>query len=365
MTVCSGDDCNKEAGTLKCPTCLKNGTNSYFCDQECFKRNWASHKKSHPVAIHDPFPDHVYTGELRAAYPLKPRRQVTDEKILKPDYAIDSIPHSEQRVGRTNAIKILNQDEIEKMRAVNKIGREVLDVAGALVKPGVTTEEIDDAVFDACMDRGAYPSPLNYYGFPKSCPISVNEVICHGIPDKRKLEDGDIVNIDISVYKDGFHSDLNETYYCGEKAKQDKDTVRLVETTREAVELAIKEVKPGMLFRNFGDIIEKHAKKNNISVVRTYVAHGVNDLFHGPPNIPHYGKNKAIGVCKPGMTFTLEPMLNLGSYRDQMWPDNWTSTTVDGKWSAQFEHTMLVTEDGVEVLTARKEDSPGGPVPRI
>jgi methionyl aminopeptidase len=327
MTTCSGVGCEKEAGTLKCPTCLKHGIQSYFCDQECFKKSWATHKQLHPVAVHDPFPEHVYTGKLRAQYPLKPRRKV-DDSIQKPDYAIDGIPYSEQRLGRTTAIKILNADEIEKMRTVNKLGREVLDIAGAMMKPGVSTEDIDDAVFDACMQRGIYPSPLNYYGFPKSTPISVNEVVCHGIPDKRKLEDGDIVNIDISVYKDGFHSDLNETYYCGEKAKQDSDTVRLVETTREALDLAIQAIKPGMLFRDFGDIIEKHAKKNGVSVVRSFVAHGVNDLFHGPPNIPHYAKNKAIGVCKPGMTFTLEPMLNLGSYRDQMWPDNWTAVTV-------------------------------------
>lgn len=208
---------------------------------------------------------------------------------------------------------------------------------------------------------------MNYVNFPKSICTSINEVICHGIPDQRKLVDGDIINLDITLYHGGFHGDLNETYYVGDKAKANPDTVRVVETSRDCLDEAIKLVKPGMLFRDPGNVIEKLAKQRNCSVVRTYIGHGINQLFHCNPNVPHYAKNKAVGVAKPGMCFTIEPMINLGTYKDTTWPDKWTSTTSDGKMSAQFEHTLLVTEGGVEVLTARFPDSPGGrmPIPGI
>jgi methionine aminopeptidase type I len=184
--------------------------------------------------------------------------------------------------------------------------------------------------------RQAYPSPLNYNHFPKSVCTSVNEVICHGIPDQRVLLDGDIINLDVTLYHEGYHGDLNETYYVGDRAKADPDSVRVVETARECLEEAIKLVKPGTLFREFGNVIEAHAKSRGCSVIRTYVGHGINTIFHCPPNIPHYAKNKAVGECKPGMTFTIEPMIALGKYRDVTWPDNWTSTTIDGKRTAQF-----------------------------
>lgn len=150
------------------------------------------------------------------------------------------------------------------------------------------------------------------------------------------LLDGDILNLDISLYHGGYHADLNETYYIGDKAKADPDTVRVVEAARECLEESIKAIKPGVLIREFGNIIEKHAKKKNCSVIRTYCGHGVGKLFHAPPNVPHYAKNKTVGECKPGMTFTIEPMIALGKYRDITWPDNWTSTTIDGKLTAQF-----------------------------
>lgn len=209
----------------------------------------------------------------------------------------------------------------------------------------------------------SYPSPLNYVHFPKSICTSVNEVICHGIPDQRKLEDGDLVNLDVTLYHGGFHGDLNETYYVGEKARNDPDTVRVVECSRTCLDDAIKLVKPGMAFKDPGNVIEKHAKTQDCSVIKTYCGHGINQMFHAPPNVPHYAKNKAIGIAKPGMCFTIEPMVALGTYRDKTWPDNWTSVTADGKKTAQFEHTLLVTEDGVEVLTARLANSPGGPIP--
>jgi len=177
---------------------------------------------------------------------------------------------------------------------------------------------------------------LNYNHFPKSVCTSVNEVICHGIPDQRVLEDGDIVNIDVTLYHEGFHGDLNETYYVGDRALADPDSVRVVEASRDSLNEAIKLVKPGMLFRDPGTVIEKLAKGRGCSVVKTYCGHGINQLFHCAPNVPHYAKNKAVGTAKEGMCFTIEPMISLGTYRDKTWPDDWTSTTADGKRSAQF-----------------------------
>jgi methionyl aminopeptidase len=187
-------------------------------------------------------------------------------------------------------------------------------------------------------------------------------VICHGIPDQRVLLDGDILNLDVTLYHKGFHGDLNETYYVGDKARNDPDSVRVVEAARNCLDRAIEIVKPGMLFRDPGNVIEKHAKSQNCSVIKTYCGHGINQLFHTTPNIPHYAKNKAVGTAKAGMCFTIEPMISLGTHRDRTWPDDWTSVTTDGSWTAQFEHTLLVTEDGVEVLTARLPTSPGGAI---
>ncbi|KAL1966380.1 hypothetical protein VTN77DRAFT_4522 [Rasamsonia byssochlamydoides] len=362
---CLGVDCQNDAGNLQCPTCLKMGTDSFFCSQECFKRSWSTHKAVHKTkttGLYNPFPTYPFTGSLRPVYPLSPRRTVP-ASIPHPDYAHDGIPRSEQKfVGRHN-IAILNEKEQEGMRKVCRLAREVLDIAARAIKPGVTTDYIDEIVHKACIERNSYPSPLNYVHFPKSVCTSVNETICHGIPDQRPLEDGDIINIDVTLYHGGFHGDLNETYYVGDKARANPDAVRVVETARECLDKAIALVKPGMLFREPGNVIEKHAKSRGCSVVKSYCGHGINQLFHTAPNIPHYAKNKAVGTAKPGMCFTIEPMINLGTHRDKTWPDDWTSVTADGSLSAQFEHTLLVTEDGVEVLTARLPDSPGGPVP--
>ena len=177
------------------------------------------------------------------------------------------------------------------------------------------------------------------------------------------LLDGDIINLDVTLYHEGFHGDLNETYYVGSRSSSNPDNVRVVEAARECLDEAIKLVKPGMAFKEPGNAIEKHAKTKNCSVIKTYCGHGINSLFHCAPNVPHYAKNKAVGIAKPGMTFTIEPMISLGTYKDKTWPDDWTSVTQDGSRTAQFEHTLLVTETGCEILTARNEDSPGGPVP--
>lgn len=367
---CLGKDCENDAGSLQCPTCLKlDIKGSFFCSQDCFKKNWADHKSMHKTAEgktqnatghFNPFPTYSFTGPLRPVYPLSPRRTVP-KSIPHPDYAASGIPKA--RALSRNKIEILDAKGQEGMRKVCRLAREVLDIVAAEVKPGVTTDYLDEVCHNACIERNSYPSPLNYNFFPKSICTSPNEVICHGIPDQRALVDGDIINLDVTLYHEGYHGDLNETYYVGDRAKADPDTVRVVETARECLEEAIKLVKPGTLIREFGNVIEKHAKDRNCSVIRTYCGHGINSTFHCAPNVPHYAKNKAIGECKPGMTFTIEPMIALGRYRDVTWPDNWTSTTIDGKKTAQFEHTMLVTEDGVEILTARLPNSPGGPEP--
>lgn len=368
-SVCAAPTCGKETDSqLKCPICLKEGVSNVFCNQTCFRTSWATHKAIHQAEdgseVYNPFPTFSFSGDLRPHYPLSPRRTVP-KHIKLPDYAAHGKPISEIKNDRLGKIAVLSAKEIEKIRKVSKIAREILDITASHIKPGITTDELDAILHRECVKRNAYPSPLNYYNFPKSFCTSINEVICHGIPDKTQLKDGDIINLDVTIYYLGVHSDLNETYYVGDKAKANPDLVRLVETTREALDLAIAAVKPGIAFRELGNIIESHASKNNCSVVRTFCGHGCGQLFHCQPNIPHYAKNKAVGIAKPGMVFTIEPMLNLGTYKDFQWPDNWTAVTQDGKPSAQFEHMLLVTEDGVEVLTARTETSPGGPIPRI
>merc|ERR1719225_1619802 len=225
---------------------------------------------------------------------------------------------SEMKLKGNTYIRSLDGDELEGLRVACRLGREVLDEAAAAVAAGVTTDEIDRIVHEATVDRDCYPSPLNYYQFPKSCCTSVNEVICHGIPDMRPLQEGDICNVDVTVIQKHAHGDLNETIFVGEVSQKAKD---LVVNTWECLEKAIAEcVKPGVKYRDVGSGIQK--------------------LFHCAPNVPHYAKNKAVGVMKPGHCFTIEPMISEGVWGDQTWPDNWTSVTQDGKLSAQFEQTM-------------------------
>lgn len=367
---CQSDKCpnGNPPSRLECPSCNKLGiTGSFFCGQECFKAGWKSHKIVHELAkpkptsngstaylegTYNPFTSCDYRGSVRPVYPLSPKRTVPDH-IKRPDYADDASGTPTSEVRKTGQPpRVLSLEEQEKMRTVCRLSREVLDIAAAAIQPGVTTDEIDAIVHQATIERNGYPSPLNYRRFPKSVCTSVNEVICHGIPDQRKLVEGDIINIDVSVYHDGYHGDLNETYPVG---KIDEDSEKLIRTTRKCLDDAIKLCKPGALFRDLGKTIEPHARANGCSVVRQYTGHGINDLFHTAPNIPHYAKNKAVGTMKAGQVFTIEPMINLGGNWDTVhWPDNWTATTVDGKRSAQFEDTLLITETGVEILTAGK-----------
>ncbi|KAJ7094259.1 peptidase M24, structural domain-containing protein [Mycena epipterygia] len=372
MASCQSSECpnGNPPSRLECPTCNKLGIRgSFFCGQECFKSGCESSLKTHKVihnlakldpgantdGTYNPFPNYNFTGPMRPAYPLSAKRTIPDH-IQLPDYVTDGIPKSEIRAGPLP--RILTPEEIEKMRTVCRMSREILDLAAAAVRPGITTDEIDEIVHNATIERNAYPSPLNYRNFPKSLCTSINEVICHGIPDQRKLKEGDIINLDVSVYYQGYHADLNGTYPVGEI---DDESAKLIRTTRECLDKAIEMCKPGALIRDVGKTMqvdysgfgEPIARANGCSPVRNYIGHGINDLFHGPPDIPHYAKNKAVGMMKPGMVFTIEPMINLGPKWDVVhWPDNWTGTTVDGKRSAQFEETLLITETGVEVLTA-------------
>ncbi|CAE6420649.1 unnamed protein product [Rhizoctonia solani] len=307
------------------------------------------------VASYNPFPNFNFTGPLRPVYPLSPRRIVPPD-IPRPDYAEDGIPRSEVKA-LGSPPKILTVEQQESMRIVCRLAREVLDIAASAIRPGITTDDLDAIVHEETIKRDAYPSPLNYRNFPKSLCTSVNEVICHGIPDQRKLEEGDIINLDVSVYYKGYHADLNETYPVG---KVSEESQKLMQTARQCLDAAIAICKPGTLFRDLGKVIEPTAKAQGCSVVRSYTGHGINDLFHPAPTILHYAKNKSVGTMRPGMCFTIEPMINLGTWEDDHWPDNWTCVTVDGKRSAQFEETLLITETGVEVLTAGKprEDLP-------
>eukprot|EP01103_Thecamoeba_quadrilineata_P015953 TRINITY_DN5195_c0_g2_i2.p1 TRINITY_DN5195_c0_g2~~TRINITY_DN5195_c0_g2_i2.p1 ORF type:complete len:358 (-),score=58.00 TRINITY_DN5195_c0_g2_i2:118-1170(-) len=348
---CATIGCEK-AATLKCPTCLKMSLpDTYFCTQECFKTYWPIHKTFHTPASKDKLPEKfhgfTFTGSIRPGTVSAMR--AVPEHIERTEYAVTGIPEKERRERRQAVVEVKTKEQIEKMRKVCKLGREVLDIAGKAVRVGITTDEIDRIVHEACIERNSYPSPLNYNKFPKSCCTSVNEVICHGIPDSRPLEDGDIVNIDISVFYDGYHSDLNETFFVG---NVDEASKHLVNTTRECLQKAIEMVRPGAFYKEIGNVIGKHAHENGLSVVRSYVGHGIGELFHAAPSIPHYPKNKAVGTMKVGHVFTIEPMINQGTWHDVLWPDNWTAVTRDGKKSAQFEHTLLVTETGVEVLTA-------------
>jgi methionyl aminopeptidase len=243
---------------------------------------------------------------------------------------------------------VKDAETIERMRVAGRIAAAALSEVGRHVAPGVTTDELDQVGHDFLVERGAYPSTLGYRGFPKSLCTSVNEVVCHGIPDSTQLHDGDIVNIDITAYIGGVHGDTDATFLVGEVAEEDR---LLVERTREALNRAIRAVRPGRPVSVIGRVIESYARRFGYGVVRDFTGHGIGTAFHSGLVIPHYDDPAHSTVMEPGMTFTIEPMLNLGTHEWEMWDDGWTVVTKDRRRSAQFEHTILVTESGAEVLT--------------
>ena len=239
-------------------------------------------------------------------------------------------------------------ETIEKMRVAGGIAAGALAAAGDAVRPGITTDELDRVCHEYVLDHGAYPSTLGYKGYPKSCCTSLNEVICHGIPDSTVVQDGDIVNVDVTAYIHGVHGDNCATFLAGDVAEEDR---LLVERTREAMNRAIKAVRPGRQLNVIGRVIENYASRFGYGVVRDYTGHGVHSTFHSGLVILHYDEPSVSTVIEEGMTFTIEPMITLGGVTWDIWDDDWTVTTRDKSWTAQFEHTLVVTETGAEVLT--------------
>jgi methionyl aminopeptidase len=253
-------------------------------------------------------------------------------------------------------VTIKTPEDIAKMRVAGKLAAEVLEMIDEHVKPGVTTEHLNQLCHDHIVNvQQAIPAPLNYKGFPKSICTSVNHVVCHGIPTEQKvLKDGDIINIDVTVIKDGYHGDTSKMWAVGTPKP---GTERLIQITQECMYKGIELVKPGARLGDIGHVIQQHAEKHRFSVVRDYCGHGIGQVFHEEPQVMHYGKPGTGLELKEGMIFTIEPMINQGKYHTKVLPDEWTAVTKDRKLSAQWEHTILVTADGHEVLTKRKEES--------
>lgn len=252
------------------------------------------------------------------------------------------------------AIPIKTPEEIEKMRVAGKLAAQVLEMIEQHVKPGITTGELNDICHDYIVNtQDATPAPLNYRGFPKSICTSINHVVCHGIPGDKKLKTGDIINIDVTVIKDGYHGDTSKMYFVG---KPSVLAERLVKVTQECLYKAIAIVKPGTKLGDIGEVIQKYAESHHFSVVRDFCGHGIGSGFHEEPQVLHYGTAGTGVELQAGMCFTIEPMINQGKYQITVLPDNWTAVTKDRKLSAQWEHTLLVTESGVEILTLREEE---------
>lgn len=280
-------------------------------------------------------------GKLK---PGKPTPILTvPESIERPEYAWKDTVHEAE-----GEPFVQTPEVIQAMREASKIAANALKVAGEAVEPGKTTSEIDEIAHQYMVNHGAYPSTLGYRGFTKSCCVSLNEIVCHGIPDSTVIQDGDIVNIDVTAYKKGVHGDTNATFLAGDVSEEHR---LLVERTREATMRGIKVAKPGREINVIGRVIESYAKRYGYSVVTDFTGHGVGPTFHNGLVVLHYDSNAYRNVLEPGMTLTVEPMLNLGGLEYDIWDDGWTVQNRDGGYSAQFEHTILITEDGNEILT--------------
>jgi methionyl aminopeptidase len=280
------------------------------------------------------------TTQLQPGH-VSPIRKVPAD-IPRPEYVGKKFP-------KTGESDVKSPEIIERMRVAGRIAAQALEEVGKHIVPGVTTDELDRIGHEFLLDHEAYPSTLGYRGFPKSLCTSLNEVICHGIPDDTVVRDGDIINIDITAFKDGVHGDTDATFLVGDV---DEESRLLVERTHEALARAIKAVRPGRQLNVIGRVIESYAKRFGYGVVRDFTGHGIGTTFHSGLIVPHYDDPSATTVIEPGMTFTIEPMLTLGTIQYDIWPDNWTVVTKDRKRTAQFEHTLLVTNDGAEILTS-------------
>ena len=274
-------------------------------------------------------------------FPVSPLRPVP-EHIERPHYV------GRPRPERYDGSDVQTPETIAKMRVAGRIAAQAMHAGAAVIAPGVTTEEIDEVVHDFIVAHDAYPSTLGYRAFPKSCCTSVNEVVCHGIPDARPLVKGDIVKIDVTAFKDGVHGDNCATFFCGEV---DEASRLLSERTEEAMNRAIRAVRPGRQVNVIGRVIESYARRFGYGVIRDYTGHGVHTAFHSGLVVPHYDEPLVDTVLEVGMTFTIEPMLALGDQRSRLWDDDWTVVTIDGSRVAQFEQTLAVTPDGAEILT--------------
>ncbi len=274
------------------------------------------------------------------------------KSIEHPEYAWkDSV---QENVGEP---VVQTAETIERMREASKIAANALAIAGAQIRPDVSTDEIDRIVHEYVLDHGGYPSTLGYRGYPKSCCISLNEIVCHGIPDTTVIQDGDIANIDVTVYKNGVHGDTNATFVSGEVTQEHR---LLVERTYEAMMRGIRAAKPGREINVIGRVIESYAKRFGYNVVTDFTGHGVGPTFHNGLVVLHYDSDAYRDVLAPGMTLTVEPMINLGELPYTIWDDGWTVQNRDGAYTAQFEHTIVITEDGNEILTIPDADVAAG-----
>ncbi|MBK4136983.1 type I methionyl aminopeptidase [Corynebacterium macginleyi] len=285
-------------------------------------------------------------GKLKPGKPT-PIRSVPDD-IERPEYVWKD--EVQEAIGEPF---VQPPEVIEKMREACKIAANALKEAGKAVQPGVTTDEVDRVAHEYMCDHGAYPSTLGYRGFTKSTCVSLNEIVCHGIPDTTVIEDGDIVNIDITAYKNGVHGDNCATFLAGDVSEEHR---LLVERTKEAMLRGIKAAKPGREINVIGRVIESYAKRFGYNVVRDFTGHGVGPTFHNGLVVLHYDSTAYRDILEPGMTLTVEPMINLGSLDYDIWDDDWTVQNRDGKFTAQFEHTLVITDEGNEILTLPDED---------
>jgi len=278
---------------------------------------------------------------------ISPWREVPPA-IERPEYV------GRKRAATWDGPMTQDAETLEKMRIAGRLAAQATQLAGERCQPGVTTDELDRVVHEFLCDHGAYPSTLAYPGrnsppFPKSCCTSLNEVICHGIPDSTVIEDGDIVNVDVTAFLDGVHGDTNQTFPVGNVSEEAR---LLIDRTREAALRGLKAVAPGRPLNVIGRVIEAYAKRFGYGVVRDFGGHGIGESFHSGLFVPHYDNPRLETMMEPGMTFTIEPMITLGTYQHDMWNDGWTVVTKDRRWTAQFEHMVAVTDSGYELLTA-------------